>query len=1001
VPRRTRLELEALEVRTLLSGGINVFPIPTPNSAPAGITAGPDGAVWFSEDVANKIARITPGGSITEFNLPAPLPQNDASTRGPGSMVSGPDHQTVWWTENFGPYDSIGRINVSTDAITEWQLPTVDSLPTSITVGPDGALWFAEIGANKIGRITTSGAITEFSLPSGESLSNITKGPDGNLWFTEPIYSSAPGEIGRFNPNTDTFTQFPTTPWSAPDGITAGPDGNIWFTQFYASDIGRMSPTTGAFTLYPIPNAPNAGPTQIVAGPDGNLWFNDNHHSIIGRITPAGQFTEYNLPVANSQASELASGPDGNLWFTSDTQSNYIGQLILDKPLTATNKTVTSTEGAAFSGVVASFTDADPAAAAINFTASIAWGDGSASTGIISANSSGSFNVSGTHTYAEEGQFSVSVTITDVDTSHDVGQNTATATSTAKVADAPLSAVGFNVSGPRSTGNVLVAVFSDAGGAEPASHYRAIINWGDGSAASAGTITANGSLFTVTASHLYPQNGTYPIKVTIRDDGGSAVTTTSTATVSSVYPLTPTQVRTAYGLNVLPLSSNDGHGQTIAIVDAYNDPTIFSDLDTFDKTFSVTPGQTLYQQYGPSSFVLTKATPEGQPQGNAGWAQEIAIDVEWAHAIAPGAKILLVESKTNSLSDLLTAVDYATSQGASVVSLSWGAPEFSSETQYDSHFAHAGVTYVASAGDVGSVTEWPAVSPNVLAVGGTSLTVDTSGNYISETGWSGSGGGISSYEPKPTYQLNVPQGGSYRTSPDVAYVADPNTGVAVYNSYTGGGGWGQWGGTSIGAPQWAALVAIADQGRATPLSSSGTLKALYALLSPGNVINTSYFHDITSGSSGTYSAGPGYDLVTGLGTPHADQLIPYLRTVPSQGTVHFGAGSTAAESLRAGRVPLRGDVHHLTGRPVGLTAESAQELPWAAAVGSLGQPLATPNNGQSAGVASLVEGLPRTDFLGSTVTSFVVPDGQRGHDESEAWSATRSPRAVLPGDAEA
>jgi hypothetical protein len=112
----------------------------------------------------------------------------------------------------------------------------------------------------------------------------------------------------------------------------------------------------------------------------------------------------------------------------------------------------------------------------------------------------------------------------------------------------------------------------------------------------------------------------------------------------------------------------------------------------------------------------------------------------------------------------------------------------------------------------------------------------------------------------------------------VAYDADPNTGVSVYNSYAGGG-WGQWGGTSIGAPQWAALIAIADQGRSKPLSSADTLNGLYALLSSGNTINRNYFHDITRGSSGTYSAAPGYDLVTGLGSPLANRLVPYLRGI--------------------------------------------------------------------------------------------------------------------------
>jgi hypothetical protein len=347
----------------------------------------------------------------------------------------------------------------------------------------------------------------------------------------------------------------------------------------------------------------------------------------------------------------------------------------------------------------------------------------------------------------------------------------------------------------------------------------------------------------------------------------------------SAYPLSAAQVRHAYGFDQV---AANGAGQTIAIVDAYDAPTIFKDVDTFDQTYSWTAGgASLYSQFGASGSFLTKAQPGGQTRASSGWAQEISLDVEWAHAIAPAAKILLVEAQSNSLTDLLAAVDYATNHGAQVVSMSWGAGEFSGETAYDFHFNHTGVTYVASAGDSGSVTQWPAVSPYVVAVGGTSLSVDASGNYLGETAWSGSGGGVSGFEPKPSYQSGVPQSGTHRTSPDVAYNADPNTGFAVYDSYVGGFGWGQYGGTSAGAPQWAGLLALVNQGRTTgPLSSSGALNGIYGLLG-----GSTSFHDVAGGSSGTHSPGSGYDLVTGVGTPQANNLIPYLRTVSGTGPV--------------------------------------------------------------------------------------------------------------------
>ncbi len=255
----------------------------------------------------------------------------------------------------------------------------------------------------------------------------------------------------------------------------------------------------------------------------------------------------------------------------------------------------------------------------------------------------------------------------------------------------------------------------------------------------------------------------------------------------------PAQIRHAYGFDAV---SGNGAGQTIAIVDAYDDPTVASDLHTFDMQFGLPdPRFTKVSQTGSTVY----------PTADQGWASEIALDVEWAHAIAPAANILLVEAKSDSMSDLLTAVNYARNYaGVSVVSMSWGGGEFRSETSYDSYFTtpagHANVTFIASSGDDGAGVSYPAASPNVLSVGGTSLTLK-SGNYSSETAWSGSGGGVSRYEPEPSWQRSLQSYGT-RTNPDVAYDANPSTGVAVYDSY-GSGGWAVYGGTSISAPQWA------------------------------------------------------------------------------------------------------------------------------------------------------------------------------------------------------
>ncbi|CAN0618873.1 Peptidase S53 domain-containing protein [Burkholderia multivorans] len=352
-------------------------------------------------------------------------------------------------------------------------------------------------------------------------------------------------------------------------------------------------------------------------------------------------------------------------------------------------------------------------------------------------------------------------------------------------------------------------------------------------------------------------------------------TNASTATVTG---LTPSVVRHAYGFDAV---ANGGDGMVIAIVDAYDDPKIESDLGVFSNTFSLPACTTL-------NGCFTKVYASGvRPASNAGWSLEMALDVEWAHAIAPKAKIVLVEAASNSFNDLMTAVDVAVKRGASVVSMSFGGSEFSSETSYDNHFrTPAGVTFVASSGDSGSGTEYPAVSPYVVGVGGTTLSADSYGNYLGETAWSGSGGGVSSYEPEPAGQSTwpIPVAGK-RGVPDVSYDANPSTGFAVYDSvaYQRQAGWFEVGGTSAGAPQWAALFAIANSLRTAAGKHvlSGTYNTLYAA---GATAYGSDYHDVTTGTNGTCgticTAAGGYDYVTGLGAPHVPYLMQALVAQP-------------------------------------------------------------------------------------------------------------------------
>ena len=357
------------------------------------------------------------------------------------------------------------------------------------------------------------------------------------------------------------------------------------------------------------------------------------------------------------------------------------------------------------------------------------------------------------------------------------------------------------------------------------------------------------------------------------------------AASSALQGYTVSQIRHAYGFDQV---SGSGSGQTIAIVDAYNDPNIAADLHTFDVKMGIAD---------PPSFSVLSQTggSVGSVKTDAGWSAEIALDVEWAHAIAPNAKIVLVEANSSSITDLMTGVNTARNlAGVSVVSMSWGGSEFSGQTKYDSILTtpagHQGVTFVAASGDYGSRwgVSWPSSSPNVLSVGGTTLlTTGAAGTYSTETGWSGSGGGISQVYSEPSYQTGAQSTGG-RTNPDVAYNANPNTGFAVYDSIADGGiiGWQVIGGTSAGAPQWAALIAIADQARASAGKASldgatGTLPTLYSLYSaPGSASFSTYtaaFNDITQGRTSPFlAAHAGYDGVTGLGTPKVPQVVAAL-----------------------------------------------------------------------------------------------------------------------------
>ena len=358
----------------------------------------------------------------------------------------------------------------------------------------------------------------------------------------------------------------------------------------------------------------------------------------------------------------------------------------------------------------------------------------------------------------------------------------------------------------------------------------------------------------------------------------------------SVVGLTPAQIKRAYGFDQI---SNQGEGQTIAIVDPFDHPKIEQDLGNFDSQFNLPDCTTTNGCFQKVLVCDNNNTCPGTTDTNYQfWALEIALDVEWAHAIAPKANIVLVEVTGATLDVLLHGVDVAVSEhNPSVVSMSWGGPEFDTEDSDEGHFVPQNVTFFAGAGDSGHGTLYPAASPSVMSVGATTLHVDKGGNYRNEKAWPGTGGGTSPFGPEPPYQLAYPIPNdplTMRGTPDVAYDGDPNTGVAVYDSVPFGGatGWSQVGGTSIGVPQWSALVAIANSLRAG--DNKPALTGRQGFLYDHKVVQDSNgdmtFHDISNGKDGNCGqqcrARPGYDYLTGLGTPRADLLIPALSSLP-------------------------------------------------------------------------------------------------------------------------
>lgn len=329
-----------------------------------------------------------------------------------------------------------------------------------------------------------------------------------------------------------------------------------------------------------------------------------------------------------------------------------------------------------------------------------------------------------------------------------------------------------------------------------------------------------------------------------------AVIVNKAGVIPSAAPgYSPSDLRSAYNL-----PSSAGGGQTVAVIDVYDDPKAEADMAQYRSRFGIpacTTGNGCFRK-------VDQNGGQQYPPGNASWSEEISLDLDMVSAICPNCRILLVEASSPSVGNVGIAVNTAARLGATVISNSYGTAEYSGEQQDENaYFRHPGISIVASAGDGGYGALFPASSQYVTAVGGTSLYRASNGRGWNETVWGGTGSGCSVYIPQPSWQPHK-KGCVNRMVADVSAVADPSTGVIAYDSYGSAGGWVVFGGTSVATPIIAGTFALAGGG-------GDGAAPLYA--HPGS------FHDITNGSNGgcgTYlcTAGPGYDGPSGLGSPN-------------------------------------------------------------------------------------------------------------------------------------
>ena len=573
-------EGEALIGYTSPSGVGRVLPITVGLSVESSFTTGPDGNLWFTIPYQNLIARVTPTGTLSEFPV-SPIPGGGADSD-PVEITAGADGN-LWFTQT----GAIGRITPS-GVITQFALPSPDQQAGEIRLAPDGDLWFGT--QSEIGLISPSGAITEFALPApDQQLDGIAVAPNGDLWFIANQNTAGDSGVAGLLSPEGALSVFPLLYFLPIKSLqmTVAADNDLYFTGF-ESIVAQVTPTgdvTGRGFDLSLGNASGA----IATGADGNAWITNTSVSYVSepdpwtvvrnpsipnavmRLNADGSGAAFDLPVpkpGDDDYGPITAGPNGDL-YVFNTEFGQHGPLTVEEIIpndtnpasVVTGVSFSATQGDTITRPLATFTDAEPNAAASDFVAMIDWGDGTTSNGTVATDGNGGFVVSGQYSYPSIGVHDITVTVYDVRLADAAIANPVT--DAASVVDMPLPLVGPNLQAYAGTtvGNVSWPLASVRGIVEAWGNYAATIDWGDGTPVTDAVVTVDFDGYDpyfgpppspnqvvliagvdVYGSHQYASPGTYTVQIALTDANG--VSSYATGTVEVDAPPTFTAVST-------------------------------------------------------------------------------------------------------------------------------------------------------------------------------------------------------------------------------------------------------------------------------------------------------------------------------------------------------------------------------------------------------------------------------------------------------------------------